>query len=270
LLSLFDWKYLPQLASLTDEEDTRIRVWDSGGYETGDSDDVSTVLSALPQSQAWSKQLYVEAAKSIPWNGKDILVNLDTPSPSMPISGQVREALELYDEIKGTYLKDILIHFSESPHPHSVVAELEPFLDQIDIIGFTEKEIAPTWLEGARFLKSFRSALNALTLPRSVPIHIFGCFDPKSVIYFSFAGADIFDGLTWHRYFFADRTTYYKREFEFRVTSSELSPEKDIPLSIMLHNIREIEQLRADLVYARTVGDNAAFLSDLVHLNKAL
>lgn len=270
LFSLYDWKYLLQATSITGPEDNRIRIWDSGGYETGHLDDVSAVVSAIPQTQGWSKQLYIEAANSIPWNGKDILVNFDSVFDPPSIPEQARNALELYKDIDGNYLKDMLFHFSEKPDPLKTATELEPFLDQLDIVGFTEKEIAPTWIEGIRFMSAFRSKLDYLARPRYIPIHVFGCFDPKSIAYFSLTGADVFDGLTWHRYYFEDKSTLYRREFEFRVPASKLSTPENVELSLILHNIRELERLNADLVYARTVDDYNEFDAEMIHLNEVL
>ena len=253
LLSLFDIWYLDELSDLLTATDTRIRIWDSGGYETKPSDDVSAVISAIPSSFQWELEHYVEAAKRIPWNGRDILVSFDN-TPLLPVEQQLEIAFAGYNQIEGNYLRDVLLHVPVDYNVANLVSEIAPQILNIDIIGFTEKEIAPTWKRGIQFIHTFNQELKRQNL-KSLPIHLFGCLDPKSVIYFTLAGVSVFDGLSWLRYFFHNRTTLYRREFEFWGDFQGLRPTQDIDTAISLHNMHEMQQLHADLNFQLAVGD---------------
>ncbi|MBK8024156.1 MAG: hypothetical protein IPK19_22665 [Chloroflexi bacterium] len=142
-----------------------------------------------------------------------------------------------------------------------LVSEIAPHLSKIDIIGFTEKEIAPTWIRGIQFVHAFRRAFAQRNLS-APPIHLFGCLDPKSVTYFSLAGVTAFDGLSWLRYFFHNQTTLYRREFEFLGDFQGIQPSQDIDVAISLHNMNEMQQLQADLNFQLTLHDESMFTSE--------
>ena len=252
LLSLFDVWHLNELSELLTTTDTRVRIWDSGGYETKFSDDVSSVISAVPSSSQWELQHYIEAARRIPWNGKDILVSFDN-TPPLSVDQQLQIATEGYNHIEGEYLRDVLLHVPADYDIAKLVNEIAPYLSRIEIIGFTEKEIAPTWIRGVQFIHAFRQAFARLNL-NALPIHLFGCLDPKSVTYFTLAGVSVFDGLSWLRYFFHNRTTLYRREFEFLGDFQGIHPTRDIDTAISLHNMNEIAATSRRSKFSVSVG----------------
>ncbi len=257
LLSLYDVWYLDELRGVLSVSDDRVRIWDSGGYETRFSDDVSAAISAVPGSSEWDTQRYIEAARHIPWNGKDILVSFDNTEQTS-VEEQLDIAFSCYEQIDGNYIRDLLLHISTDYDVNELARKLLPYLSKFEIIGLTEKEIAPTWKQGVRFAHSLDQAFERLG--QSPPhIHLFGCLDPKSVIYFALAGVSIFDGLSWLRYFFHERTTLYRREYEFIGDFQGISPSLDIDTAITHHNIREMEELRSDLIYQSVVADNTLF-----------
>ncbi len=260
LLSLFDVWYLNELSDFLTTSDTRIRIWDSGGYETKFSDDVSSVISAVPSANQWELQHYIEAAHRIPWNGKDILVSFDN-MPMLSVEQQIGIGIEGYNCIEGNYLRDMLLHVPVDYDIAKLVSEIAPHLSKIDIIGFTEKEIAPTWIRGVQFIHAVRQAFAQLGLV-APPIHLFGCLDPKSVTYFALAGVSIFDGLSWLRYFFHNRTTLYRREFEFLGKFQGIRPTQDIDTAVSLHNLNEMQQLHADLNFRLALDDETMFISE--------
>ena len=258
LISLYDYVYvIPQ--DLIKVDDERIRIWDSGGYETRQDEDYSAVYPAPSGSKTWSKADYVDSAKRIPWNGYDILASYDSHSQGVALHQQIKQALELFDKVNGEYFRDLVVHLSDGSDPAPLMDTLRLYVDEFHILGLIEKEIAPSWVHGAWFIHQVRTALSALSPNRYIPIHIFGCFDPKTVIRFVMAGADIFDGLTWMRYLFLDRSTLYKREVEYTVGVGQLVSAGNVELSIMIHNIEEMEHLRSDIIYAISVGDMSDF-----------
>lgn len=257
LFSLFDTFHIPELLSLIPPDDQRIRIWDSGGYETRHSDDVSAIISAAPSIKLWNMELYVQAANEIRWNGKDILVSFDRLY-DLPVREQLELAFDGYKQIKGNYVKDVLLHVDANTDIDNLVQTLLPYLSDIDILGFTEKEIAPTWIQGVHFIRALKTAFTRLAI-NPPPIHLFGCLDPKSIIYFALAGVSIFDGLSWLRFYFRGRDTLYKREFEYLADPNNAVQGISIEYAITLENIRLIDALSSDLTYHLSVSDNNKF-----------
>lgn len=249
LLSLYDYEYILP-SGLILAEDSRIRIWDSGGYETT----ICPTCRSTASPKKWDENTYIQTANRIPWNGLDVLVSYDVPHESRCIQQQIERALHLYTKVEGTYDRDILIHVPDNTDPYALTETLKPYTNEFQILGLTEKEIAPTWAHGVYFINRLRSALSALEMERYIPIHVFGCFDLKTVIRFALAGADIFDGLTWLRHLFLNRETLYRREIEYVVPIEQLLT-ADIELSMILHNIQDMEQARSDLTYAIYAND---------------
>lgn len=269
LLSLYDYRYLLSDCLEPNNDDTRIRIWDSGGYETSKEDDLSSHFSAIRGKEHWTEELYVETANSISLSERDILVNFDSYEnrSDRPVAAQMENACRLFGQIPGVYLRDVLLHVDAAADPKSVVEAVARFDGSFDIIGFTEKGVAPTWYHGIKFVSGVRAALNA-ELGTYIPIHLFGCFDPKSTTRFCFAGADIFDGLSWLRYFIKDGYTYYCREYEDFVHSSEHAQLGDYFIEIANHNITEIVKLRNDLSYCVSSCDFVGFEEEAAYVDR--
>ena len=179
LFSLYDYKYTLNNLNVFESED-RIRIWDSGGYEISPNEDVSSIMFSTPKKESWDQSLYVETANTILWGKRDILVNFDSyPSIyQVGVDKQIEDALRIYQKIPGSYLKDVLIHVEPKIDPKTVAMSVAANIEDIDILGFTEKDIAPTWIVGVKYIYRIRQALNELGIT-DLPIHLFGCFDPR-------------------------------------------------------------------------------------------
>ena len=261
LLSLYDYEYtIP--SELISAADSRIRIWDSGGYE-------ASVCPTCENSgtKKWDENTYVQTANRIPWNGLDILVSYDTPNEPKCMQQQVERALHLYTKVEGTYARDLLIHVPDNTDPYVLAETVGPYTNEFKILGLIEKEIAPTWAHGVCFINRLRSALSALDTKRYIPIHVFGCFDLKTVARFTLAGADIFDGLTWLRYLFLNGDVLYRREIEYAIPIEQLLT-ADLGLPMIRHNIQDMEQLRSDLTYAIYTNDTEKFERERLDINK--
>lgn len=267
LLSLYDFEYhLPE--GLINSDDSRMRVWDSGGYELLASLSCDNASSSFQ----WDESTYVRAANSIPWNGYDIVGSFDIPFEDVTIQTQIERAIDLYSRIEGTFFRNLLIHVPFDMNPYNLSDILQPYVNEFHILGVTEKDIAPTWAHGVHFIKRLRKALTTLQTQHYIPIHVFGCFDIKTVVRFTLAGADIFDGLTWLRYFFSNGEVLYKQEYQFAIPISDLL-RIDPKLYMMRNNINEMEELRSHLVYAISTNNLDKFsieLSDIHELSRLL
>ena len=264
LLSLYDFDNVLSKELIT-PEDSRIRIWDSGGYEmlVNSSSYISSSL------KKWDASSYINTANTIPWNGNDILASYDTPNESISIQDQIERAIDLYSQIEGTYFRNLLIHIPYDTNPHVLLEKLEPYVNEFHILGVTEKEIAPTWVHGVHFIKQLRSVLSAIQTERYIPIHVFGCLDQKTLIRFALAGADFFDGLTWLRYFFSNGEVLYKQEYQYAIPIKQ-SLHIDLKSSMMRHNITEMEKLRSHLVFAINTNNYEKFQIELSDINVLL
>lgn len=261
LLSLYDYKYhiiseKNQIGEMINTTDTRYRIWDSGGYE----------LLGNSNHETWNEQTYIETANIIPWNNKDILGSYDTPNEEIPLKDQIERALELYSKIEGTFYRNLLIHTSYDMDIESLTTILKPYIEDFHVLGFTEKEIAPTYVHGIRFIRNLRASLSAIQTKHYIPIHIFGCFDMKTVIRFTLAGADIFDGLTWLRYYFSNNEVLYKKELQYALSIGKLTG-GDLENEMWRNNITEMNELRSHLVYSIFTDDFEKFTNEFSDIN---
>ena len=262
LLSLYDYEIIPP--KLISAEDSRVRIWDSGGYEV-----IVCPTCKNSASKKWDENTYVQTANRIPWSRLDVLVSYDTPDEPISIQHQIERALHLYAKVEGTYIRDLLIHVPDNTDPYVLAETLKPYTDEFQILGLIEKEIAPTWAHGIHFISRLRSALSVLNTEQYIPIHVFGCFDLKTVARFTLAGADIFDGLTWLRYLFLNGEVLYQKEIEYVIPIEQLLT-ADLGLSLILHNIQDMEQLRSDLTYAIYTNDMERFQREMSDICKVL
>ncbi len=263
LVSLYDLRYHLSSSDLSSVWETQltVRFLDSGRYEVEGPTDARSGEKLLGQ-HPWTEDLYVESAKSNARAG-DIVVSYD--DRSLSLVDQIKQSLTLFERIGVQDIKrDLLIHPNgASPDTLSeVIADLAP---DIDIVGLTEKDIGFPWFIAASYIRQLRARLDAV-LGRYVPIHIFGCFDPQTLPHLFFSGADIFDGLSWMRYYFHNGHAFYDKEFEYDTPPEKLLDPKEAIRSLLGHNVEELERLRADLRYSVLARDLSQFEEYLKNL----
>ena len=141
LLSLYDHKYILCDCLQDESQDARIRIWDSGGYETSKQDDLSSHFSAVSADRPWSEDLYVETANSISLGERDILVSYDSYENriDIPIAAQVENACRLFDRIPGNYLRDMLLHVNAEADPRDVAEALVSFAAALTLSALLKK-----------------------------------------------------------------------------------------------------------------------------------
>jgi hypothetical protein len=112
----------------------------------------------------------------------------------------------------------------------------------------------------------------------SIPIHIFGSLDSVSTPLYFFAGADIFDGLSWARFVYHNDETLYwgscgPKIFDPSVSNSE------IWIKCLVYNIFYLKKLEKNMKqFVETecsdynlFGENATFFSKTVdEMNKKM
>jgi len=239
------------------------RVFDSGNYEVGVTND-SWTIAAPPGERAWDPTVYVETARAVVQSG-DTLVSFDLFDASL--EEQVEQAATLFERIGVVGVRrDLLLH-PNGAAPSEVAAIVARHVDGIDLLGVTEKDLGLPWYVGATYLRELREALTE-RIERYVPIHVFGCLDPRTVPLLFFAGADVFDGLAWSRYYFRGGHAYYAREFEHDVAIGTLTDWETSALALAVHNIEELEAMRTELQYTVLSSDMAGFESNIEALER--
>lgn len=243
-------------SSLGDRDDGEAnRFLDSGGYEVHPAVDVLD-LQGASDCEPWSPDLYVATARAHARRG-DTLISLD--DPALPPEEQIRQSLLLFDAVGISGVRrDLLIHPSGMT-PHQLAHVIADRSAEFDILGLTEKDIGEPWFLAAAFLRELRDQLDA-RLDRYLPIHVFGCLDPRTLPYLFFAGADIFDGLAWMRYYFRDGHAYYAKEMEHDLSPEILLDRRKLTSALLGHNIEQLERLRNDLQYSVLADDYEAFV----------
>ena len=263
LLSLHDLHHqLSNQEILTDSEFTAtIRFLDSGIYEAEGLTDREPEQNQGIQP-IWSKDLYVESASMFGHKG-DVIVSYD--DRSLSIDNQIKQGLALFERIEQQgIIRNLLLH-PNGASPESVAQAISELAPNIDIIGLPEKEIGFPWFIAASYIHQLRLTLDKL-IGRYVPIHLFGCFDPQTIAHLFFAGADIFDGLAWMRYYFHNGHAFYSREFEYTTPFEQSLEPWEVANNLLRHNVEELERLRADLRYTVLTRDVSQFEECLENL----
>ena len=193
---------------------------DSGGYEISDDTDFSEIRGATKKqkTEAWNPDLHRSALKSLDYDRPIVLVNYDNPDLRQNLETQIKRAQNLFREFPNAKSEILLKAEPHRDYEHKksylnvdkVIALLGDLSD-FDILAATEKELGASIFERMVNIAKIRKALS--DRDRDTPLHIFGSLDPISTPLYFFAGADIFDGLTWLRYGYLDDLAIYQHNF---------------------------------------------------------
>lgn len=242
LVSAYDifYGYMPQ--NPNDWPYTDYLFIDSGGYEITDSYDLSERnkfnYNVFPWDIDKMKQVY-HMISSCPQfcNTALILSSYDSPGP---FREQLEAALKLTTEFPGA-----LVNFIIKPafSFDQLLDEIQRNIDDlrsIPILGLTEKELGNTVQLRLMNLISLKKLLTSLGW--NGKIHIFGGLEPNlSVLYF-FAGADIFDGLSWQRMRYQTNSTLWD-PFMYNISRDEFENK----YLMMLDNLSTLRDLSTEL-----------------------
>jgi hypothetical protein len=213
LISAYDLHFqyfdAPDLLSDRPEDflrNVRVVFFDSGGYElTPDFD--STEPRDYPHAIRFDEygqaeyeavlQRYTSLAEPLPLT----ITNFDYGSQGKPLNVQIEEARALFGRFPGYGTDFLMKPFTERAtvvNPADLSATDFANLRGFDIIGVTEKELGRNLLTRLTAVASLRNGLDEAH--NSAPIHVWGGLDPIMSCLYYFAGAQIFDGVSWLRY----------------------------------------------------------------------
>lgn len=156
-------------------------LMDSGNYESFWKDD-----------EEWQPDLFHKIARTEEYHFCFCYDNQDPSKKAKLIAKEVvASVIRDQEQALGTVIP--IIHGSAASLPDAVriVAEqLHPIF-----LAVPERELGEGIIERSQTVRRIRESLN--TLGTYYPLHLLGTGNPLSIITYTFAGADSFDGLEW-------------------------------------------------------------------------
>ena len=180
---------------------------DSGGYELGPDFDSSEpkTFTYFPKN-GYGLEDYESVLKRIVAIKKPlplIIANYDHNARGQTISVQIKSARSLFNKFPRCSSDFIVKPFT----PGSKLIDLSGMtpteyanLNGFDVVGVTEKDLGRDVFERVKRIAKLRRNLDMVNV--KAPIHIWGGLDPIMTPLYFFAGAEIFDGISWLRYAF--------------------------------------------------------------------
>jgi hypothetical protein len=211
LISAFDIQrgHIPPPADLPLKPD--LIILDSGGYEISPDYDFSEVSRPDLPTQAWELADLEGVLDKWPAEIPVVFVSYDHHNKRKPFDQQVADARKLFrhrtNQLSCFLLKPQTKRQTSLKETLGVAIANPEKLASFDILGVTEKGLAPSPLDRMIAIARLRGALDRIKC--HAPIHVFGSLDPLSVCLYTVAGAEIFDGLTWLRYAFVNDQCVY-------------------------------------------------------------
>ena len=207
LISAFDiaYNHIP----IFDSAITELTFVDSGGYEVSDSHDLSAVYRHPLKIENWSIDRLSEVYSSWPDHIPAVFVSYDHPKLRISLAEQIentKKFLSKYPDQLHTLLIKPETDQQKYIQINNIISNCKD-LNGFQIIGFTEKELGSSILKRMSNIAKIRIEMDDVGL--NAPIHIYGSLDPITSILYFLSGAEIFDGLTWLRYGYADGFACY-------------------------------------------------------------
>lgn len=187
----------------------RIIFVDSGGYELAPEFDSSEPkTSPYTPMDGFGRPEYLtvlESLKKRELRSNFVISNYDWGTRRQPLRKQIANALSIKRSWPHALHSFIIKPWSKTltiVDPLKISQNEYADLSDFNVIGVTEKDLGADLLDRLRRVAQLRTALNRAGI--KAPIHVWGGLDPILTPLYFFAGAEIFDGLSWLRYAFVD------------------------------------------------------------------
>lgn len=239
LVSAYDLHFgaLPLSVTLAAE----VVVVDSGGYEARPAGDLSEPYLDDRRGRPWTRYAYRQVLDELPSAGRFVAVSFDAPGPL-----DVQLAAARFDLAGRAHASDFLCKPSASDGRWvdvDAIVEAAHDLAPFSVLGVTEKELGPSFLDRCRAIVRLRAGLAERGV--DLPIHVFGCGTPLSTAAYFLCGADVFDGLAWLRYAFSELPCYGA---ELAVAAGDTAtPDPERQLLQCVANLAALERLQRGL-----------------------
>ncbi len=243
LVSAYDIRY--SLKSLRINFPDLIFV-DSGGYECSKLEDIAEIGMFDSSSKKWNEKLHQETLEKWDTFIPRVLISYDHPKLREPTSKQIERASNLFNSKSGV-LKELLIKPETKKSTRINLGEIKRNADSMsafDVIGFAEKELGPSVLERMVTISILRTIFEDSNL--QIPIHIFGSLDPVNTPLYYMSGADIFDGLSWLRYYFSGGNAMYREGFGPKMLGIETNYH-NVWISMIYNNLSYLQRMKLNM-----------------------
>ncbi len=175
---------------------------DSGGYElSSDFDLTESRKYEYRPKDGFTERDYrkiLAESRNLKLQLPLIISNFDFGTIRKPLSEQIASARLIFRENPDAISDFILKPWtkdSKMVDPERLSESDIKTLRGFDIIGVTEKDLGKNLFDRIKAIASLRYKLDSVGI--DAPIHIWGGLDPISTPLFFFAGAQIFDGISW-------------------------------------------------------------------------
>lgn len=187
----------------------RVVFLDSGGYELAPDFDSSEPKSPPYQARSgFDRAEYMSVLEGLRKRAlKQNLVvsNFDWGTRGKALVAQISDARAIQRQHPKVLHNFILKPWTSGAtiiDPKRLTPKEFQDLAGFDIIGVTEKELGADLLDRLKRVALLRAGLDRSGI--AAPIHVWGGLDPMLTPLYFFAGAEIFDGVSWLRYAFID------------------------------------------------------------------
>jgi hypothetical protein len=223
----------------------RLLVIDSGGYELNSGDFESGETRRSPyRPSAFTREDFEVVTDRLPQDRDLLVVSYDSPDRPRDSYKEQREAAQRFFAARPHLRSDFLL----KPQGHDRVLDIHALtldaanLGVFHVIGVTEKELGDTLLDRLVLLARLRGLLDA-NGSADAPIHVFGSLDPLLTPLYFMAGAEVFDGLSWLRYAYAEGLSTHPEQLTvLRRTIEDRQERRD--LFRHMSNLKEIKALK--------------------------
>ena len=229
----------------------RLLVIDSGLYEFRPSSDAGEIYVSGEKPQEWTPAMLGDTIDGLPAEASAAVVNWDS---SDEYANQIEAGFVFFNRGDRARFASIFLLKPEPGRDFHDFSALERNADQLaafDIVGVTEKELGDSIADRLHALARLRQLLDRVGGRR--PIHVFGGLDPLLTPLYFAAGAEVFDGLSWLRYIYADGISLYR---EAAVVLEGALAER-LPRAVMrlqIRNLQSLADLQHDLRLYATTG----------------
>ena len=211
----------------------------------------------------WDASAFDEVVSEVPHDYRFVYDSHHPPETAQAIAEAVEESVVRAQECgNGTVIP--IVHGRPSvirEAVHLTAQAIEPMM-----LAVPERRLGRGLIDRAGMIRRIRLSLNEL--PAYVPLHILGTGHPVSLITYSLAGADSFDGLEWCRQVI-DHETGRVLPFEHwdllqDGSSVDSGPEWPWAIHPLFYNLRFYDQFMRRLRVARSAGTLDALLGEHV------
>jgi len=179
----------------------------------------------------------------------DIAFCYDNQNPPQTVDATSEDVIKsvLRDQEYSTGTVVPIVHGPAALLPHAaqkVAEKLCPIL-----LAVPERALGEGIVARAATVRKIRNALNTLSF--YCPLHLLGTGNPISIIVYTMAGADSFDGLEWCQTVVDHDTAllYHFQQWDFVKSQTEWGTNGDLPYiqSVLMHNLEFFSSFMRDL-----------------------